>query len=779
MSASATPATTSRPSASPHLQTNSTTSARQGLPLPSLSSTLGTRALSSPFDRDARDRSSSINERDAAAGTAHNRTLSASSNRDKPETTGGLGTYSGMAASPPKPASAVPSRNLYTGPPPLGSAPKDNREAQKSPVARTASIARPGERDPALSPTRNTTTPTTGAAPASTASSALPFHYGSRYSGASSSYTSNYPSYPGGTYSFGYSWAERERERIREREREREREAELRRQREEKNLRELEAARAKEKELREAREAKEREIREREKEREREAQRERERLANLAKTETKSFQPARSYGGASRQPARYDDPQLSAGADASALQQVAPQREPRPYIYKSDQRDYAYQPRETKRSRMDAAVEDQSHRRGSVSKKRQRKVDEEASAPVVRDFTALNAPQQRVSEVTSGPVEAWLKTVPDLSRVVSQQVYGGPEWTLAQTNVLDTDAVGGIVHVRFTGRMLGAGWTLRGEKDWDKATWHLSQKVFNEQINAYKQAKIWGTDVYTDDSNIALMLVHAGWLRWQTKGANDDDVVDVTIRVVPKLVRYTGFERNGVKSRNWGNGHDGFSLVIEAVERIKITKVMLKGKKNRKARMAEMARERAVLFPPPPLREIVDILNIIAEQGPPVHTDVPIGYAKDGPGFTFSPAALQGWLNVYSDLPEERSLWTHDLVLSSAKDNYRVVLLSTSTLGNPRVTVRNVEQDSDIGTDLPPSEFHWLPQGLAVRVDGVKGMLCPVKTYKWVKRQGEEFRAAIFGEDGTPNDEPMGEEAKPAEVSGGLAASAPAVAVKA
>ena len=89
-------------------------------------------------------------------------------------------------------------------------------------------------------------------------------------------------------------------------------------------------------------------------------------------------------------------------------------------------------------------------------------------------------------------------------------------------------------------------------------------------------------------------------------------------------------------------------------------------------------------------------------------------------------------------------------------------LLSSSTLGNPRITVRNAEKDSEIGTDLPPSEFHWLPQGLAVRVDGVKGMLCPVKTYKWVKREGEDFSEAILGEDLAKKDEPMEVEAKPA-----------------
>lgn len=42
----------------------------------------------------------------------------------------------------------------------------------------------------------------------------------------------------------------------------------------------------------------------------------------------------------------------------------------------------------------------------------------------------------------------------------------------------------------------------------------------------------------------------------------------VTLRMVPKLIKYYGSERFGCKSRWWGGGHDGFSFRIETCKNI-------------------------------------------------------------------------------------------------------------------------------------------------------------------------------------------------------------------
>ena len=117
-----------------------------------------------------------------------------------------------------------------------------------------------------------------------------------------------------------------------------------------------------------------------------------------------------------------------------------------------------------------------------------------------------------------------------------------------------------------------------------------------------RQRQVWGTDVYTDDSDVLLVLLHSGWLRVTRrdrrlrageKGAGADAVrraktvgeeritapgrdaegeqekvptaLLVRLGVVPALVRYEGIERQGIRSRSWGNGHDGVSLRIEDV----------------------------------------------------------------------------------------------------------------------------------------------------------------------------------------------------------------------
>ena len=42
--------------------------------------------------------------------------------------------------------------------------------------------------------------------------------------------------------------------------------------------------------------------------------------------------------------------------------------------------------------------------------------------------------------------------------------------------------------------------------------------------------------------------------------------LNVTLRILPPLVRYTGCNRFGIRSRGWGNGHEGESIRVEKVE---------------------------------------------------------------------------------------------------------------------------------------------------------------------------------------------------------------------
>ncbi|RKP26629.1 histone deacetylation protein Rxt3-domain-containing protein [Syncephalis pseudoplumigaleata] len=108
---------------------------------------------------------------------------------------------------------------------------------------------------------------------------------------------------------------------------------------------------------------------------------------------------------------------------------------------------------------------------------------------------------------------------------------------------------------------------------------------------AVKQRRIWGTDIYTDDSDVVAALIHTGkytplsphpLLQQQQqeeeetarehrrRGIEDKAPcydLKVTLRVVSRLQRYTGTVRHCIRSRDWTE-HDGGSYMIYKVEQL-------------------------------------------------------------------------------------------------------------------------------------------------------------------------------------------------------------------
>lgn len=64
---------------------------------------------------------------------------------------------------------------------------------------------------------------------------------------------------------------------------------------------------------------------------------------------------------------------------------------------------------------------------------------------------------------------------------------------------------------------------------------------------------VWGTDVYTADSSICTAAVHAGAIT--TNGGA------FTMEITAGLSSYTGSERNGVSTANWGNYPTSFRFI--------------------------------------------------------------------------------------------------------------------------------------------------------------------------------------------------------------------------
>lgn len=152
-----------------------------------------------------------------------------------------------------------------------------------------------------------------------------------------------------------------------------------------------------------------------------------------------------------------------------------------------------------------------------------------------------------------------------------------------------------------------------------------------------EQRKLWGTDVYTDDSDVLAMCVHAGWIEappipgvpewlsgggsrrvaqaWTTLSERQAKAtgeplpqrppaepvslvphstcdLSVILRIAPKLILYKGCHRGGVRSRSWGNTHDGVSLVVESVELRAPNYAAGTGRRSMKARLRHMAQLR-------------------------------------------------------------------------------------------------------------------------------------------------------------------------------------------
>lgn len=140
----------------------------------------------------------------------------------------------------------------------------------------------------------------------------------------------------------------------------------------------------------------------------------------------------------------------------------------------------------------------------------------------------------------------------------------------------------------------------------------ITVRIPSYQINDLQNNKnyinrsIWGTDIYTDDSDVLLILKHNGFLpsidnelenMIHNSDNNDNNSVEkrtpgnlkdpqnldqtvnnfrhfiniiggdihVDLIVLPKLVKYEGIYRNGINSRTWVTGHDGVSIAIHGV----------------------------------------------------------------------------------------------------------------------------------------------------------------------------------------------------------------------
>ena len=142
-----------------------------------------------------------------------------------------------------------------------------------------------------------------------------------------------------------------------------------------------------------------------------------------------------------------------------------------------------------------------------------------------------------------------------------------------------------------------------------------------EREKICRRRALWGTDVYTDDSDPLAAAIHSGWIRGEfgedidpsmlelpstakhenaSAGPSSTDVqgiittqpaepmlpprgkdLHLTMLVLPPLEKYASHILHGIKSRAWGDTHDGMSFQILSMEWVDEGRAERSGKARR------------------------------------------------------------------------------------------------------------------------------------------------------------------------------------------------------
>lgn len=85
----------------------------------------------------------------------------------------------------------------------------------------------------------------------------------------------------------------------------------------------------------------------------------------------------------------------------------------------------------------------------------------------------------------------------------------------------------------------------------------MTGKTFSLNLTGSDRGKVWGSDIYTYDSDLATAAVHSGALKAGETGT-------ILINMLPGQDSYSGSNQNGVSSKSYGAWHGSYR--IERVE---------------------------------------------------------------------------------------------------------------------------------------------------------------------------------------------------------------------
>ncbi|KAF9952426.1 hypothetical protein BGZ72_006295 [Mortierella alpina] len=258
-----------------------------------------------------------------------------------------------------------------------------------------------------------------------------------------------------------------------------------------------------------------------------------------------------------------------------------------------------------------------------------------------------------------------------------------------------------------------------------------------------KKREVWGTDIYTDDSDVVAKYDLA-----------------VTLRVMPKLLKYQGSIRNRIKSRTWNTGHDGVSLRIESIRKLGAGEALNRGRSQSKRRMKEYGQER--------LRVLSNIHDETTEsvQNERAMRTATFEFTHQGdPCFKYSPELVMdrhdglsrkwtSWrlkkevLIVENDEERYEISLQHQAGTDARRfDQYRFAVISPRTSLSSWSKASYPLESSDITEvlyeDLDWQDFEWVDRGVVVQ---------PTERRQGAKQDNAEPSSAMEGVKTTAHD---------------------------
>lgn len=172
------------------------------------------------------------------------------------------------------------------------------------------------------------------------------------------------------------------------------------------------------------------------------------------------------------------------------------------------------------------------------------------------DADGTTHPRLRLANAGSGTYDIWVGTFGQSTcgATLTVETFGGftqqpqPPVIQPQPPVVQPPVFSGVLPAPFSRVVFPDPGTLTV---WRGRNGQIASFAVTGSLNG----TIWGTDIYTDDSSLAVAAVHAGLLLPGQTG-----IVTVVIR--PGQNAYAGSPRNGAQSQNFGSWNGSYSFLF-------------------------------------------------------------------------------------------------------------------------------------------------------------------------------------------------------------------------